>query len=43
MAGYIIKNRINNPQDLMGFKEDGYIYNEAMSNDKSLIFTRDII
>lgn len=43
MARYIIKNKIDNPEDLRGFEWDGYLFNEAMSDDKSLVFTRDNI
>lgn len=40
MAGYIIRNEIESPEDLKGFDEDGYTYRESMSNDDSLVFTR---
>lgn len=40
MAAYIIKNRITDPDDIKGFDVDGYVYNEAMSNSKEWVFTR---
>lgn len=40
MAAFIIKNRIENPDDLRAFDGLGYIYNENLSNEKELVFTR---
>jgi uncharacterized protein len=40
MASYIIKNRIQDPEKLKGFAEAGYGYNEELSKEKNLVFTR---
>ncbi len=40
MARYMIKNRIEDTQDLKGFAADGYIYQPALSNDTDWVFTR---
>jgi len=40
MSGFIIKNKINNPEDLLAFDMDGYVYNPKMSNDYNLVYTR---
>lgn len=40
MSRFIIKNKINNPEDLIAFDMDGYVYNPKMSNDYNLVFTR---
>jgi cytoplasmic iron level regulating protein YaaA (DUF328/UPF0246 family) len=40
MANYIIKNRINNPDNLKSFTTDGYIFNKSMSNEDNWVFTR---
>lgn len=40
MARYIIKNRVEHVDDLKLFEEDGYFYNDNLSNEDNLVFTR---
>lgn len=40
MAAFIIKNRINKPQDLKDFDVDGYRFNENFSTEDQWVFTR---
>lgn len=40
MARYILKNQINTIDDLKFFEEDGYFYNDNLSKDDKLVFTR---
>lgn len=40
MANYIIKNKLSKPEELKGFDYEGYYFNEDLSDDKTLIFTR---
>ncbi len=40
MSRFIIKNRIDNPDDLKGFDLDGYRFNESLSTDRNWAFTR---
>jgi len=40
MAKYILQNRISNPEDLKHFEEDGYFYNDNLSKDDIIVFTR---
>lgn len=40
MASYIVKHRINKPDELKAFDVDGYAYNEAFSNEDQWVFTR---
>ncbi len=40
MASYIIKNRIEEIEDLKGFGEEGYWFSPQMSTDNTLVFTR---
>lgn len=40
MANYIIKNRIENAEDLISFNVDGYHFNPKLSNEKELAFYR---
>lgn len=39
MATYIMKNRINNLEDLKKFDEEGYSYREDLSNNYEMVFT----
>ncbi|MGB0361249.1 MAG: peroxide stress protein YaaA [Endozoicomonas sp.] len=41
MCRYMIDKKINQPEELKGFDYEGYEFNEAMSSDKELVFTRD--
>ncbi len=40
MARYMIKNRIEDPLDLLAFDEDGYEYREDMSDANNHVFVR---
>ena len=40
MASFIVKNRINKPDDIKAFSKDGYQYNESYSTDAQWVFTR---
>ncbi|MBJ10103.1 MAG: peroxide stress protein YaaA [Flavobacteriales bacterium] len=40
MASFHLKNKINNPEDLKSFNMAGYTFNDDMSNDNQLVFTR---
>lgn len=40
MARYVIQNRIEDPEELKGFNEDGYWYSPQLSTENKLIFTR---
>ncbi len=40
MARYMIKHRIERPDDLKNFSEDGYQHQPAMSDDDHWVFTR---
>ena len=41
MSRYIIRNRIDAPEDLKDFDLEGYQYNEALSGEDRPVFTRD--
>ena len=40
MAGYILRNRINDPEELKTFTEGGYRYTENLSDESTWVFTR---
>ena len=40
MTRYILLNRINNIDDLKFFEEDGYFFNDILSSEDQLVFTR---
>ena len=40
MASFIVQNRINKPDDLKAFNEDGYMFNESFSSEEQWVFTR---
>lgn len=40
MTAFIIKNRIENPEDLKLFNEDGYTFNDILSKGDDWVFTR---
>ncbi len=40
MANYIIKNKIERVEDLIGFDMGGYCYNESVSTDNEFVFLR---
>lgn len=39
MTRFILKNRIDNPEDLKQFSWEGFEFDEALSDDKKLVFT----
>ena len=40
MSRFIIKNQINNPNDLLAFNYDGYAYSDNMSDKDNIVFIR---
>ncbi len=40
MAAFIIRNRIEDPDELKHFEEDGYYYNDELSEKSKIVFTR---
>ncbi|MEM9508681.1 MAG: peroxide stress protein YaaA [Cyanobacteria bacterium P01_E01_bin.35] len=42
MAAYIIKHKIVDPENLKQFSESGYSYNAELSEQKNLVFTRQL-
>lgn len=42
MSRYIIKNKINNPEQLKDFDLAGYSFSDSLSNGNNWVFTRDI-
>jgi len=40
MLRFIIQNRINNPEYLKAFDEDGYYLNNDLSTEKEWVFCR---
>ncbi len=40
MVRYVVENRIEAFEDLKGFNADGYWYNEELSTEQKLVFTR---
>ncbi len=40
MAQYVIKNQIENVEDLRGFDYDGYAFDQELSSEKKLVFKR---
>jgi len=40
MARYIIDKRIDDPEELKGFKRDGYRFNKSLSKGNNWVFTR---
>lgn len=40
MCRYVIKNRINNPEELLNYREDGYLFSEDMSKENNWTFIR---
>jgi hypothetical protein len=40
MTNWVVKNRIESPEDLKAFKEDGYKFNPSESSESELVFTR---
>ena len=40
MCRFATKNKITKPEDLKGFDYEGYVYNDALSEEKDWVFTR---
>ncbi len=40
MSRFIIKNRLSNPEDIKAFDTENYCYNEELSSENEIIFTR---
>lgn len=40
LSRYIIQNQITDPEKMKSFKEDGYQFNESLSNGNNWVFTR---
>ncbi|MBD3666423.1 MAG: peroxide stress protein YaaA, partial [Kangiella sp.] len=40
MARYMIQNRIDRPEGLKDFNEEGYVFRPALSDEKTYVFTR---
>ncbi|MGK0385082.1 MAG: cytoplasmic iron level regulating protein YaaA (DUF328/UPF0246 family) [Bacteroidia bacterium] len=40
MTGHILRNGINNAEDLKGFSDGGYRFTESLSDEKTWVFTR---
>ena len=40
MSRYVIDNQLDAPHGLKDFKQDGYAFNKALSNDNEWVFTR---
>lgn len=41
MSAYILKNKLENVEDIKQFSEAGYTYNSGLSTEKDWVFTRD--
>lgn len=40
MCRYVIKNRLTKPEDMKSFNLEGYSFNESLSSERELMFTR---
>ncbi len=40
MSGYILRNGINDPEDLKGFADGGYRFTQDLSDERTWVFTR---
>lgn len=40
LSRYIILNKLNDPEDIKSFSEDGYRFNKKLSKDNNWVFTR---
>lgn len=40
MTRFVVKNKITNPEKLKLFEEDGYYYNDELSEGNTIVFTR---
>ena len=41
MTRYILQNRISDPEELLGFNDDGYYFNSNLSSGNEFVFTRE--
>jgi len=41
MSRYIIQNKIDKAEDVLGFDSNGYVYNPSLSTDEEPVFTRE--
>ncbi len=41
MARYMVRNQLEEPEQLKGFNMDGYIFNDELSGERDFIFTRE--
>ena len=41
MARYMVQNRVESPEGLKGFAEDGYVFDSSLSDDSDYVFVRD--
>jgi len=42
MAAFMVKNRLEDPEQLKAFDTEGYLYNESLSKGNNWVFTRDV-
>jgi hypothetical protein len=40
LSAYLIKNKIDQIDDIKSFDEEGYIYNNSLSGTNEIVFTR---
>lgn len=40
LSGYIIRNKVTEPEQIKSFNSDGYTFNVKLSNDSNFLFTR---
>jgi cytoplasmic iron level regulating protein YaaA (DUF328/UPF0246 family) len=40
MVNYIIRNRLENPENLKEFSDEGYRFDQDLSNESSWVFLR---
>ncbi|MBL4650090.1 MAG: peroxide stress protein YaaA [Aureispira sp.] len=40
MCNYVVKNRLENPEEMKGFGRSDYQFNEALSSERHYVFTR---
>jgi cytoplasmic iron level regulating protein YaaA (DUF328/UPF0246 family) len=40
LSSYLIRNRITIPEEIKHFSEEGYFYNDKLSSDNEIVFTR---
>ena len=40
LSRYIIQNKLNDPEDIKAFSEEGYRFNKSLSKGNNWVFTR---